>query len=635
MSIAAMWWLRYPRCFAWTVVPFQIRGHSRLFSVASEWKGSSHSTSDFVTHVLAGDNAPTVQNAVASVLPSRRNITNESNFNTADIPLDNTLLTPKHYLKLGAIWFLPADAPRDPSQGQKPVRLSTADLEKTLEEGDYLRVHHTPRRFPLVYNYNWTLDKNESSYGTPGVVVARDDEKGFWVIDKPSHVPVHPTVDNVLENVAHMIQGALVDQGEGNAYVTTPQRLDQNTSGLFVVARKKSFASYYAKLLRRKTDQQLSNSPVSGAIHKRYKCLLCLIAPDDDGSWSVASAVNHLARIADEQQVIRHYLEPSIRAPKNFVATPGNDTWAECLLRLTNISQVYPLVGSVAAKELALSLWSGDDSIPPNCLAVMEGEVELLTGRTHQIRGQLSAEGFPLVGDAQYGGAIPNVKEGEVKSTYYIHSDDLALHCSQVEFLDPDVVTKHDGTTVLVPSDRWNTFRLEECWWTPLLEKYVVESSAAGEATTSLYDTKLVSNLMKRNDAGEQVVNEDAHSSDDVLPPQVQLSPGAHKYVLVKATHPSGNGHRWYVKSAAPSECGGLYHANVAHDLVDWLQAAGYETVVTGGGRIKFNAETQEAIVFGFSYGFGKGNHKKAASVISEWSNGSIKATFDDSDSLY
>ena len=275
-------------------MPLLIRGHSRLFSVASEWKGSSHSTSDFVTHVLAGDNSPTVQDAVASILP-QRNITGNSNFDTTDIPLDNALLTPKHYLKLGAVWFLPADAPRDPSQGQKPVRLSITDLESTLEEGDYLRIHHTPRRFPLVYNYNWTLDKNDSSNGKSGVIVARDDEKGYWVIDKPAHVPVHPTVDNVLENVAHMIQQALADQGEENLYVTTPQRLDQNTSGLFVVARKKSFASYYAKLLRRKTDQQLSNSTISDAIHKRYKCLLCLIAPDDDDSWSVATAVNRLA----------------------------------------------------------------------------------------------------------------------------------------------------------------------------------------------------------------------------------------------------------------------------------------------------------------------------------------------------
>lgn len=40
---------------------------------------------------------------------------------------------------------------------------------------------------------------------------------------------------------------------------------------------------------------------------------------------------------------------------------------------------------------------------PTECIGVAELEVELLTGRTHQIRGQFAALGFPLVGDAQVG----------------------------------------------------------------------------------------------------------------------------------------------------------------------------------------------------------------------------------------
>ncbi|CAN0508700.1 unnamed protein product, partial [Scytosiphon promiscuus] len=36
-----------------------------------------------------------------------------------------------------------------------------------------------------------------------------------------------------------------------------------------------------------------------------------------------------------------------------------------------------------------------------------EVQVELLTGRTHQIRGQLAAEGCPIYGDLLYGSASP------------------------------------------------------------------------------------------------------------------------------------------------------------------------------------------------------------------------------------
>jgi 23S rRNA-/tRNA-specific pseudouridylate synthase len=63
-------------------------------------------------------------------------------------------------------------------------------------------------------------------------------------------------------------------------YVTTPQRLDQNTSGLFVLATKKTFAAYFAKLLRKKTDKELNteNYPSSSNndIQKKYRCLVCV-----------------------------------------------------------------------------------------------------------------------------------------------------------------------------------------------------------------------------------------------------------------------------------------------------------------------------------------------------------------------
>jgi Janus/Ocnus family (Ocnus) len=80
----------------------------------------------------------------------------------------------------------------------------------------------------------------------------------------------------------------------------------------------------------------------------------------------------------------------------------------------------------------------------------------------------------------------------------------------------------------------------------------------------------------------------------------------------------------------------------VAQDLREWVSAAGYDVVVTGGGRIDYRVtEPGEktaagtALVYGFSYGFGKGDHEKAASIISEWSDGRVVATVDNSPDLY
>lgn len=615
------------------------------------WKGASHSTSHFCTHVIASDDRSTVQQAVQIILSERRkqNATNSvpsidegsTVSSVGRFPLDNDQLTCLDLLRIGAVWFLPEDAPRDPSRGTKPVRLSSSDAQQILNEGDYLRIHHSPRRFPLVYDYNWTkawqppttIPQTE----TPGLVVARNDEKGYWILDKPAHIPVHPTVDNVFENVAEQLRNARREMENeslsDSIYVSTPQRLDQNTSGLLVVATRKIFASYFAWLLRRKTDTQLIHHDNTGengnttekydAIHKRYKCLVCL----SDSSLSVARQMETLQSFVAQATIMRHYLEPSIRAPKHFSPVkPENDTWAECLLRLTDVGDIYPLVGSQEGQELARVLWPRPDSAPSDCVAVVELEVELLTGRTHQIRGQLAAEGYPLVGDVQYGGAIPVETEG-----YHALSDKLALQCCLLEFLDPDLMENENGETFTMPSERWNQFRLEESWWSPHLHRYRDQTKKSLEVTTSAADAKLVCELLDQDTRTESTLEHD----DSLLPPAVHLAEGVHKYVLVKATRPSDGRELWFVKSETPSRAGGPFHADVAKDLVEWLQAAGYDTFVTGGGRINYSTDEKRATVYGFSYGFGKGDHERAANLISDWSDGSIEGAYDTSDGLY
>jgi len=113
-------------------------------------------------------------------------------------------------------------------------------------------------------------------------------------------------------------------------------------------------------------------------------------------------------------------------------------------------------------------------------------EIELLTGRTHQIRGQLSTEGFPLVGDEGYGGAS-NTKNNKNRSAY-MTSAVLALQCGELSFMLPkekkqqqqqkeDTTEKNDEIMATPSSsssddEDWITHRLEDAWWTPFLNEY-------------------------------------------------------------------------------------------------------------------------------------------------------------------
>lgn len=303
-------------------------------SSISEWKGAPHTTSKHVTHYIAsGNDEITVESAIWSVLPNvnhsplsnsnyfeqetdlledascishsnskrRRDICQEEllgltnglepqfRHDPSTFPLDR-YLSPIELLAMGSIWFLPHTAPRDSSLGIRPIRLQAQDLTRKLTKGDYLRVHHNPRRFPIVSSYNWGKFHSSNSIvsSVPGTIVARDDTKGYIVVNKPGALPVHASVDNLLENVCAAIGRAMVKTHETPTYISAAQRLDQDTSGLFVVCTKPVFAAYFSKLLRNKTDTHLgvdSNTKekknylgdhVLDSVRKKYKCLVCL-----------------------------------------------------------------------------------------------------------------------------------------------------------------------------------------------------------------------------------------------------------------------------------------------------------------------------------------------------------------------
>ena len=285
----------------------------------------------------------------------------------------------------------------------KPVRLEVKDLNRKLEVGDYLRVHHNPRRYPAIHDRNWEgkydprqlVGENSISNSLPGAIVGQDVEKGYIVINKPAGLPVHATVDNILENVAAvvgrsilkndgvMLEEKVIEMAERQSttqlhkkkketliYVVTPQRLDQDTSGLLVIGTKKIFAAYFANLLRKKTDIQLRKTELmnvsltGSAINKTYRCLVCVIPKASTGhvleSISMWDEIEQLRSHVENQSVVRHYLEQSKKTPRIFAPTPDQEgmvTWLECLMKLSKIGKVYPVIGSKESSELSRALW--------------------------------------------------------------------------------------------------------------------------------------------------------------------------------------------------------------------------------------------------------------------------------------
>jgi len=594
-------------------------------------------------------------------------------------------LTPHQLLRLGSVWYLPKKQHEHnqlmiPYSNHKPIRLSTMNSTMMLESGDYLRIHHTPRRFPSVTRYDWrdhTVSNNLSSssvttnnandHKTPIVIYSSSD---FWIINKPPLIPVHATIDNSHETIIQQMSEA----NPSIDYVVTTQRLDINTSGLLVIAKQNEFASYFARLLRQKTKttkfyhgsdrNQHASKEVN--IAKRYRCLVCLQVKNDETD-SIVDAWQRLSRLTNT--TIRHFLEPSDRAPKRFeleipnlhsneegpLSTDGSKEWLECILQITHVSNLVPIPNKdhIRAKKL----WPSSIAVmPKSTKAVCEISIQLETGRTHQIRGQLSQLGYPLVGDEQYGGAIPqtvNIRPAETSEQEEEQQEDepqlLALQSSYVGFWDANYEQawnqrRRKNITQGIKSDRWIEVSLDTAWWTSILVEEKDEK-AGDDAITSSIDMDLVHKI-KSSSSSSSLDKLPETKRDDhkelLLPPTVQLSIGRNKYVMVRVDGYMGTEEsKWFVRSAKPIECGGPYHANVAEDLVEWLRAAecGHTVTVVGGGRINFQSSSSSshqgglhAHVYGFSYGFGKGDHQRVASLIAE---AGYSVTYDNSDDLY
>jgi 23S rRNA pseudouridine1911/1915/1917 synthase len=76
-------------------------------------------------------------------------------------------------------------------------------------------------------------------------------------------------------------------------------------------------------------------------------------------------------------------------------------------------------------------------------------EVELLTGRYHQIRAQLAAAGYPIVGDELYGGPA----DAGYAFGIYLHS-----HLLQLEH--PKTGEQMEFTQAPAQTGKWNLFKL-------------------------------------------------------------------------------------------------------------------------------------------------------------------------------
>jgi 23S rRNA pseudouridine1911/1915/1917 synthase len=175
---------------------------------------------------------------------------------------------------------------------------------------------------------------------------------------------------------------AVRDNKPGKVFMGIPHRLDRPVSGIAIFAKT-------TKALERLTEMFRN-----GEVHKTYWALCCEQPKPEEGEL-----VNMLVR--------------NEKMNKSFIADRPDSNAKEAKLR-------YKLIGHTERYFLV--------------------EVELLTGRHHQIRCQLAGIGCHIKGDLKYGAPRSNRDGG------------ICLHSRRVSFMHP-VKKQEINITAPVPQD--------------------------------------------------------------------------------------------------------------------------------------------------------------------------------------
>lgn len=285
---------------------------------------------------------------------------------------------------------------------KKDIKLNgkRCDISTHLTEGDVL----------TLYVKDEFLEETSTTFefmtASKKLTIVYEDDN-LLLLNKKVGLLVHPDDKEFHDTLIFRVQRYLYEKGEydpekENSF--TPalvNRIDRNTSGIVIAAKNAAALRVLNEKLRNREIRKFYLCIVHGILEKKEDTLEAFLEKDED-----------------QNRVFIHNR-----------AAAG----------LRSIRTRYRVIG----EKDGLSLL----------------EIELLTGRTHQIRAHLASIGHPLLGDGKYGTNALN------KGTGF---DKQAL-CSYRLIFDfkPEEETRSDPSEHLLDYLTGKEFQLDDVWFVP------------------------------------------------------------------------------------------------------------------------------------------------------------------------
>ena len=275
---------------------------------------------------------------------------------------------------------------------RKDIKLNgrRAKEDTMLFAGDILTVYITQEE-------NELLSRQRISGGARKQFRIAYEDQNILVAEKPCGLLVHGDAQEKKNTLANQVIDYLIEQGDyvprrEKTFVPSPvNRLDRNTSGLVLFGKNSQALRTLALMLREK-----------GFVEKYY---LTVVA----GTLSQELTLSDYLVKDSEKNKVRILEQEEEAAQAKTICTV-----------------VRPLVAK-GGYTMA--------------------EVELVTGRTHQIRAHLQKANYPIIGDEKYGNAAVNAK---MRKEFGLTSQ--FLHACRLVFADaPPPLDYLTGTVVTAP----------------------------------------------------------------------------------------------------------------------------------------------------------------------------------------
>jgi 23S rRNA pseudouridine955/2504/2580 synthase len=217
-------------------------------------------------------------------------------------------------------------------KGEVRVNKGRAKPDYRVEPGDEVRLPPVRRPEPG----ETPARGRNAGLRLESCIIHEDDR--LIVLDKPTGIAVHGG-----SGLSHGVIEALRSARPDAPYLELVHRLDRETSGCLLIAKRRSTLRALHELLR------------EGRVEKRYLALV-------KGRWELGEV-----RLEDR-------LRKTVRGGERVVTVDETGKTAASIFRPVEIGSAASLL-----------------------------EVRIMTGRTHQIRVQAAEAGHPLAGDERYG----------------------------------------------------------------------------------------------------------------------------------------------------------------------------------------------------------------------------------------